>query len=394
MSFEKEQHKDLPQGISPSTSLENLSTWVEIDTQAFEHNLASYKKIIGSALLAPVVKSNAYGHGIEIIAKLCDKSLYVDIICVVSLSEALLLRSRGIKKPILVLSIIDNDLTKAISLDIALVIYDIETVSHINEIAESINKKASVHIKVDTGLSRLGVIAENALDLIKKVCELKNINIDGIFSHFADSENEDPTFANLQITRFNNLLENIENNNIKINLRHMTCSAAITLLEKSHHNLVRLGIGIYGLWPSSINKLKYQKTNPEFTLKPILTWKTKVIQIKKISMGSFIGYDRTFKAEQDMTIATLPIGYWDGYDRRLSNIGKVSIAGTIVPVIGRIAMNLTTIDITGLEVQIGQEVTLLGNHQAISAEDLASNCKTINYEIVTRINPLIPRVVK
>lgn len=389
-------------GQKYSASIQKLETirttasygsWVEINTQAIAHNLAAYKSIAPLSLLAPVIKSNAYGHGIDIVAKVCQDSPVVDMICVVSVSEALHVRALGFAKQIIVLSIMDNDLEQAILKDIQLVVYDVQMAHHLNALAGVLGKRAVVHIKVDTGLSRLGFLWDTAVANIKTIHSLPFIRIQGIFSHLAESENTDQTFTNLQFERFNWVLAQCEQNSIQIPLVHTSCSAAVTGNSKSHLPLIRLGIGVYGLWPSPENKIITQATYPEFSLHSALTWKTKIIQLKQVPSGSYIGYDRTHQVMRDTLIATLPVGYWDGYDRGLSNKSAVLIHGQPVPVLGRIAMNLMMVDATTLNVQVGDEATLLGDHEAITAEALAKNADTINYELVTRINPLLPRVV-
>lgn len=370
------------------------SSWIEIDEQALNHNLQSYKAIIGPALLAPVIKSNAYGHGIELIAKLCDRNNAVDYLCVVSLREALFLRSIGIKKPLLVISIIDDNLEDAINNNIDLVTYDLDLINELQCIGKHLNKKARIHIKVDTGLSRLGLSYNKALQVIKQAATLSHILLVGVFTHFAESECADQTFTNHQLYLLNTLVQELQTTDITIPLHHAACTAAITANNKSYCSFVRLGIGTYGLWPSLDNKKVTQKLYPGFSLKPIMTWKTRIIQIKDVPAGSYIGYDRTHQVQQDSRIAILPIGYWDGYERHLSNRGKVIINNQQAPILGRIAMNLTIVDITGLRVDTHDEVILLGNHPGITAEDIAAQCNTINYEIVTRINPLLPRRIK
>lgn len=367
------------------------SSWVEIDKHALEQNIHTYKALIGPAILAPVIKSNAYGHGIELIAKLCEQNDLVDYLCVVSLREALYLRSIGIKKPLLVVSIIDGDLKEAVTQDIELIAYDDEIVNELNIIGLALNKKACIHVKVDTGLSRLGIHHDTALNFVIHAASLPFIEIRGIFTHFAESESTDQTFTNQQLKRFNTLVNKLEEQGITIPLKHTACSAAITANTTSHFNFVRLGIGLYGLWPSDENRLLTLQQHHGFSLQPVLTWKTRIIQIKDLPAGSFIGYDRTHQVATATRIAIIPVGYWDGYDRRLSNKGTVIINGQRAPIIGRIAMNLSIVDITGLEVAMPDEVTLLGSTPGITANDLAQHCNTINYEIVTRINPFLPR---
>lgn len=367
-------------------------TWLEIDTAALDHNVSAYKAICKPALLAPVIKSNAYGHGIEIVAHFFDQHNAVDILCVVSLSEAIYLRTIGIKKRILVLSIIDRNVEHALVYDIDIIVYDLFTVQELNRLGKLHHKKAHVHVKIDTGLSRLGLLQHQAIAFIESIHQLPFITINGIFTHYAFSESADQTYTNYQLNNFNTVIDYLENKNIHIPLRHTSCSAALTANIGTHHTMVRTGIGMYGLWPSNDNKTITQQQYPHFSLRPALTWKTRVIQVKEIPAGSYIGYNLTHQVQKTSQIATLPIGYWDGYDRRLANKGMVYINGKIVAVVGIVAMNLTMIDVTGLHVAIGDEVTVLGNHPGLTADDIAQKCGTINYEIVTRINPLLHRL--
>lgn len=383
---------------TPTHLITNLDqepiTWLEINTAALEHNILNYKSVCKPAFLAPVIKSNAYGHGIELVAQFFDKQDAIDILCVVSLSEAIHLRTIGIQKPLLVLSILDRNLEHAVIRDIAVVVYDLATVIELNRLGKLHSKKALVHVKVDTGLSRLGLLKENAINFIEYIHQLPFITVQGIFTHYANSENKDQTYTNHQLTIFNTVIEHLEAKGIHIPLRHTSCSAALTANIGAHHTLVRAGIGIYGLWPSADNKQITQKLYPQFSLRPALTWKTRVIHVKEIPAGSYIGYNLTHKVSTTSQIATLPIGYWDGYDRRLANKGMVCIKRHIVPVVGIVAMNLTMVNVTGLDVAVGDEVTVLGNDTGLTADDIAQKCSTINYEIVTRINTSLPRLLK
>lgn len=370
------------------------SSWLEIDTKAIEHNITMYKNIIGHALLAPVIKSNAYGHGIELIAKICDQNPLVDMLCVVSVREALLLRREGITKPLLVISILDDSLEEAVAHNIDLVAYNFETITQLNAIGQNLGKKAQIHLKFDTGLSRLGLHSDNLLALIEQIHSLPFITIRGIFTHFAESESDDQTFTAHQLAQFNTFIKKLDARGIHIPLKHAACSAAITASTDNHCTMVRLGIGLYGLWPSQENKQLTERLYPAFSLKPVMTWKTRIIQIKEIPAGSSVGYDRTYQANHHTRLAILPVGYWDGLDRGLSNKGHVCINNQLAPIRGKIAMNLCIIDITGLDVSPHDEVIILGNYPGVTAEAIAQHCDTINYEIVTRINPLLPRRIK
>lgn len=371
----------------------HAKTWVEVSRSALRHNIENYKKILGNIALAPVIKSNAYGHGMILIAQMLQQIPEVELLCVVSLSEAIELRVQGITKKILVLSILDADFVYAVEYDIQLVVFDSATLKELNALACSHKKQLRVHFKFDTGLSRLGVFEPVVLSLVEEALMLPGIRIEGIFSHLANSEQHNQSFAHHQINRFITFIEMLELKGIVIPAKHITCSAAITALSTSHLSLARCGVGIYGLWPSAANKLITQQTYPDFSLKPVLQWKTKPIQIKHIPAGSTIGYDLTYRTAHDSTIAVLPVGYWDGYDRGFSNKAHVVIHGTTAPVVGRIAMNLIMVDVTHIrQITLSDEVTLLGNHESISAQNLAQLIDTINYEVVTRINPLIKRI--
>lgn len=380
--------------VVPISSTTHHNTWVEINAHALEHNIKNYKAIVAPALLAPVIKSNAYGHGINTIAKILDNHRDVGLICVASLSEAIALRGMGIGKPLLVLSIIDADLQNAVMYDIDTIIYNLHDALELNAIAQRLNKQAKVHIKVDTGLSRLGLLQEEAIKLAQVIHALPAVILHGIFTHFASAESSNQAFTNQQISQFNRVIDILHDQGIWIPLKHTASSAATTANQASHFTMPRIGIGLYGLWPSQDNKELTALAHPEFSLQPILTWKTRIIQIKEIPAGSHVGYNLTYQASRKTRIATLPIGYWDGYDRRLSNKGMVLINNQLAPVVGIVAMNLTMVDVTDIQAAPGDEVTLLGNHPGVTAEDIAKHCKTINYEIVTRINPLINRIIK
>lgn len=371
----------------------HTKTWVEVSRSALRHNITNYKKILGPIAIAPVIKSNAYGHGLNIIAQMLEQLSDVGLLCVVSLTEAIDLRMQGVTKNILVLSIVDADLDYAVDFDIQLVVFESITLKELNNRACAKKKQVRVHFKFDTGLSRLGVFEPMVLSLIEEALVMPGIIIEGIFSHLANSEQHNQSFARHQINRFITFIQMLELKGIMIPTKHITCSAAITALSASHLSLARCGVGIYGLWPSAANKLVTEQTYPEFSLKPVLQWKTKPIQIKHIPAGSTIGYDLTYRTPYDATIAVLPVGYWDGYDRGFSNKARVLVRGATAPVVGRIAMNLIMVDVTHIPgIELSDEVTLLGQHEAISAHSLAQLIDTINYEVVTRINPLIKRI--
>ncbi|MFA6254531.1 MAG: alanine racemase [Patescibacteria group bacterium] len=383
------------------------SSWVEISKSAISYNLAQYQRIVGSKVaVMPIVKSNAYGHGMIQIAKLV--SAKVKWLGVVNLGEALALRQNKIKNRIFVLSYCQSELLEeGIRQNIDLPVYDLAMAKLISKKTrnQKINpfdyrsglmvsevesiKKTKVHIKIDTGASRVGVLPKDAVNFIRQVCQLPNLKVEGIYSHFAASE-ENPKYTKWQLNNFNQVLANLKKEGINIPYKHFACSAAALVEPKSYFNLIRLGLGLYGLWPSNLAKKIAIKKYPWLKLKPALSWKTKIIQVKEISKDTKIGYGCTFIAKKKMKIAVLPVGYWEGYDRHLSNQGEVIIKNKKCPVIGRVCMNLTMVDVSLVkDVKIGDEVVLLGG--GVPAEELAEKIRTINYEVVTRINPILER---
>lgn len=371
-------------------------TWLSISKEALLHNVRQFRKIVSkNTQIMAVVKSNAYGHGIIECAKIFKKA-GCDWLGTVNLNEALLLRKNGIKGRILVLSYFHPDkLEEAIKKNITLTIYYYKSALLLNQIGKKLKKKVKIHFKADTGTSRLGVLTKNCLLLIKRIKKLDNIEIEGIFSHLADSENPDQIFTNQQINKFEKLLVQLTKVGINIPIKHIGCSASTLLNRRSHFNLVRLGISLYGLWSVEKNGKRVQKLYKQFNLLPALSWYTSIIQIKELPAKAIIGYGCTYKTTRKTKIALMPVGYWDGYDRNLSNQGEVLISGKRCKIRGRVCMNLTIIDVTEVkDIRVGDRVTLIGSggKDEITADELANRTSTINYEIITRINPLIPRV--
>jgi len=375
--------------------MNNPLVWVEIGKSALSHNLKQFKKIIGPQVrLMAVVKSNAYGHGLLEIAKLCDSSREVGMLCTVNLSEALILKQKGIKKPILVLSYYSLDkkeITKAIKQKIHLAVYDSRQYRYLNNLAGKLKRKAKIHFKVDTGTSRLGLTAEESLAEIKKIIRLKYLQLAGLFTHLATAEETNQSFTKRQTALFSKLIGQLDRNNIFIPLKHAACSAAILLNKAGHFDAVRLGLSLYGLWSLEDG----QKIKKKYPLKPVLSWKARVIQVKEISKGGTVGYGRTYRAKKKIKIAILPVGYNEGYDRKLSSRGEVLIKGAKCKVLGRVCMNLIMVDVSGKDVKVNDEAVLIGRQGRveITVEELAEKIGTINYEAITRINPLLPRKI-
>lgn len=370
-------------------------TWIEISKQALEHNFKMYKQFIGNKLLGVVVKSNAYGHGILEVSRIAQESIYVDWLFTATLSEAILLRTNGITKPILVIYFIDADPNLLITHDIATMASDLQTINELNQLGTSHGKKCKVHLKIDSGMSRFGFLPKEIGAIARYACSLPGLQVDGIYSHLAQAANIDQSFTREQENIFAKVIEQLAQENINFNYVHISNSAGSTVLDTSYTNLVRIGLGMYGWWPSQSNKEITQEKMPGFNLKPVLSFKTKIFQIRKIEADCFVGYDRTYKTSKPTIIAVLPVGYFDGYDRRLSSKGILLIRGQYAPVIGIIAMTTTLVDITHIpDAQVGDEVILMGDYEKITPTQLANVMGSFNpREILTRLNPSIPRIL-
>lgn len=370
-------------------------TWAEISKTALTHNAKQFKKVLGKTKFMAVVKSNAYGHGSFAVSKTIEP--LVDYFGTANGTEALALREFGIKKPILVLNYYDLDQVKSLaSQNISLVVYDLKQAQAISSWAKKLKKKVKVHVKVGTGLSRLGVLARDAVSFIKKIRQLPNIEIEGLFSHFAASE-DDPAFTMIQLGHFRKIIEELEDNSIFIPIKHIACTASALTFPESHFDMVRIGIGTYGLQSYKSIHSQVIKANPGFQLKLALTWKARILAVKDLALGAFVGYGRTYRTTRKTKLAILPVGYYEGYDRGLSNLAEVLIGGKRCKVRGRVYMNLLSVDVTDVKnVKAGDEAVLLGSQgkETITADELALIASTINYEIVTRINPIIPRIIK
>jgi len=385
--------------LSYYPSVSSSLSWVEIDSEALRHNVNQFRRLIGKdKILCGVVKSNAYGHGILEISNLI-LSYGVDWLGVNSLEEGIILRKNGIKAPVIILGYVPlNQLGEIVEYGFITIVYNIESVKGLGEISNRIKKEVFLHIKLETGTHRQGVYPDKILEFVKEIKRFQFLRLEGISTHFANIEDTtDHSYAESQLKIFKNTVEMLEENGVNIPVKHTACTAATILFPETYFDMVRVGIGLYGLWPSRETFLSSMiNGNPPIELKPVLTWKTKIAQIKEVKKGSFIGYGCTYKTNRDSRIAVLPVGYNEGYDRRLSNIGYVLIKGQRAPVRGRVAMNMFIVDITDIEdVKLEEEVVLIGSQgkERITPEYLASLCGTINYEIVTRINPLIPRKI-
>jgi len=375
------------------------NSWVEISRAAFHHNLEIFRTLAGESVkLMVVVKANAYGHGLLPVARLA-KEAGIDFLGVNAFYEALHLRRGGVDTPVLILGFAaEEEIEPAIQQGFHLTVYNLETIEAAKKAAVKLKKPAYLHLKVETGAFRQGVHV-NEIEAFHRLVEGHPLlKIAGLSTHFANIEDTtDHTFAEGQLKKYLEALEICCGLGMALEFRHTACTAATLLFPETYFDMVRVGIGAYGLWPTKMTFLSSVlegKPGPE--LQPVMSWKTKVAQIKNVPPDTYIGYGCTYRTTHETRLAVLPVGYYDGYDRRLSNRGYVLIRGKRAPVRGRICMNLIMADVTHIpDAAIEDETVLLGrgDHDRITADDLAELCHTINYEIVSRISPDIPRRV-
>jgi len=373
--------------------IQNSRTWVEINPTALYHNIDQIKALLGATELGIVVKANAYGHGMELVASLLDTHPQVHWLFTAGIQEALELRAHCITKPILVLSYYDASLEEAVKNNIDIAIYDYLTADALHNAAQKIGKRARVHIKIDTGMHRLGVPPQDILAFATHIKKLSMLDLYGIFSHFSDLNSPDLSHSYKQLATFDATLEMLKQHGITFLCTHMISSGALVLPTKHQYTLARVGTTLYGFWKSPLQQQRFLEKKPDFSLQHVLTWKTRIIQIKQVPAHSYVGYNRAFYTDKPVIIACLPIGYYDGYPRALSHKSFVLINGKKAPLVGVVSMNIITIDITNITARVDDEVILCGDYDGLRATDLGLTLDTINNEFASRINPAIPRVL-
>jgi alanine racemase len=367
-------------------------TWIEVDLNAIRHNFLQIRKLINkdTAILVPV-KANAYGHGM---LEICDTLVRsgVDYLGAGTVDEAIFLRNNGfVKTPILMLgSVLTSVVEPIVRNNITQTVGDMRLARAIDKCAGKIGKKAKVHIKIDTGMGRIGVWHKDAMKLISKISLFGNVKIEGIFSHFPSADENKP-LTHRQIKDFLSLLQDVEKAGIDIIYRHMANSMAVVDYKASHMNLIRPGLMIYGLSP------RPGAFKGKISLKPALSLKTKIVFIKNVPPGRKVSYRGTHTTTCHTRVATIPIGYGDGINRRLSNKGRVLVGGKEAPIIGMVCMDQVMIDINRIDhAKIGDEAVIIGsqNNLRISAEEIAQLCDTIPYEVVCWFDKRIARKYK
>ena len=364
--------------------------WAEIDLDAIAYNTRNIKQLIGNKDLIAVVKANCYGHGaIDIIPTLLENG--ASRLAVAMISEALEIRENKITAPIMILGFTPLYLgEELINNDIEQTVYDLDYARELSKIALSFNKKAKIHIAIDTGMGRIGFLPnEKSIDDITEIYSLEGIDVVGIFTHFSTSDEKDKEYSHQQFTKMMSMMDELQKRGVNIPLKHVANSGAIIDLPNTYLDAVRAGIILYGYYPSD----EVNKSN--LALKPALTLKATITNVKTLEKDMYISYGRTFKTTNKTIVATIPVGYADGYIRKLGENGKVIIKDQFAPIIGRICMDQFMIDVTNIpDVKIGDEVILLGekNNLKYNADDIAEKLGTINYEVTCMLKSRLPRV--
>ena len=368
-------------------------TWAEINLDTLKSNIKNIRKITDpKAKIMAVVKADAYGHGyLECCHALLEGG--ADSFAVATVSEAKQLRRNKINNPILVLGVtFPEDAEEFVANEIMATVCSVDYAECLSEAAEKMQKTVKVHIKVDTGMSRLGFLTgndeEKTVEEILKISKLPFVEIDGIFSHFACADEKNREYTELQFERFTGLIKKLEDAGLKIPCKHIANSAAIMMYPETHLDMVRAGVVLYGCYPSE------EVDKDRLPLEPVMTLKSRITHIKEVEDGVGVSYGKTYITDRKTRIATIPVGYADGYLRCLSHKAKIETGGTLCDVIGRICMDQCMIDVTNVNnINVGDEVILFGSGK-ITADDIAKMMNTINYEVLCLVSKRIPRIYK
>lgn len=379
--------------INQSTISENGAvrpTNVEVYLDRLTENFRAIERAVAPSRVMAILKANAYGHGLVPVAQHMV-TLGVAYLGVAFLEEGILLREAGIKAPVLVLGgIIGNQVPLFLQHDLTLTASSIEKLQQINQAAQQLGVKAKVHLKIDTGMERIGVHYYSAHTLLETVLQCNSVEVEGIYSHFANADAADLSSAKLQLERFNQVLAFYEQRGLsQPSLRHMANSGAILQLPESHFDMVRAGIMLYGVYPSN-------EVRQTIQVQPALAWKSRVVYFKVVQPNHPVSYGSTWQSDKMTRVVTVPVGYGDGYFRTASGRAEVIIRGKRYPVVGRICMDQLMVNIGWETAYNNDEVVLLGEDgetgAAISCEDIAEWAGTIPYEVLTNINTRVPRL--
>ncbi len=362
------------------------ATWAEVNLKRLEDNMAAIRRRVAPAKVMLVVKANAYGHGLVAVSQaLAEKSDYIGVAV---LEEGILLRELGITAPIIVLGgIWHEQIHRYLEQDLTLTASSVERLEQIDAVAGQMNRKAKVHLKIDTGMERIGVHYYSARSLQEAALRCAHVEVEGIFSHLANADSHDLADARLQLERFHEVLRFYERHSLATPMRHIANSAAVLQLPESYLDMVRPGILLYGVYPSP-------STPRAVEVQPALAWKSRVVYFKVVKSGHAVSYGSTWQSDHDVRVVTVPVGYGDGFFRSMSNKAQVIIRGRKYRQVGAICMDQLMVNIEWDSAYNGDEVILLGESgdEKITVEDLAEWAGTIPYEILTNINTRVPRV--
>ncbi|MFA4967642.1 MAG: alanine racemase [Candidatus Margulisiibacteriota bacterium] len=363
-----------------------MNTYAEISLEAVKHNIAEIRKLLkaGTRFMA-VTKANAYGHGAVAVSRAAIEA-GADYLAVANLREALELREAGMVSPILILTESPTSvMDEVVQHQLTQTIYSFSEAKALSDEAVKRKKTARLHIKVDTGMGRVGVMPSEASALIAKISSLPALTIEGVFTHFAKAEEHNDSYTKEQFEKFRSLFPKFEN----IPIKHAANSAATLFHPDTHLDMVRVGLMLYGIYPQG-------NSNRTIDLKPALSFKSRVVYLKRVPAGTLISYGGIYETKKETSIATLPVGYADGYSRRLSNRGKVLINGKRYPVVGHITMDMTLVNVGDDKISVGDEAVLIGSQgiEAITADEIATLDDTISYEVICGIGKRVPRIYR
>lgn len=364
--------------------------WAEINLDNLSHNIREVRRVTKEGVMVTaVIKADGYGHGAVEIAKVLLEN-GADRFAVATLSEAIQLRKNYSETEILILGYTPSDsFEEVLDYNITQTLYTLKQALELNSAALKKEKIHKIHIKIDTGMSRLGMkVCEQTLLDIEKINKLSNLDIEGIFTHFAVADELDKEFTYRQVEKFNYIIEELENKGINIPIKHVSNSASIIDLPDLNYNMVRAGIMLYGLYPSGdVDKSRVE-------LREVMSLKARLSHVKEVEAGTGVSYGLKYKTDKTETIGTIPLGYADGFTRLYSFAANGIVNGEKRPIVGRICMDQCMINLTGIDAKIGDEVILFGKKEgiSISIDEVASYINTINYEVVCMINKRVPRV--
>lgn len=373
-------------------------TWIEISRANVLHNVGELRKLVGpDRIICSAVKANAYGHGMKEIAPLILEG-GADWLAVDCLEEALELRESGITAPVYIMGyILLGDLETAVREGFNFVVYNPETFEKLKEVTQKVQKPAFTHLKLETGTNRQGIPKDDLTRVLSYYKEHDLIQMIGLATHFANIEDTtNHSYAEQQFQTFESLCSMVEEAGLRPKYRHCANSAAVIIFPHTHLDFVRPGIANYGLWPSKETRVSAKEKGQNLELRPVLEWKARVAEVKSVLKGAKVSYGCTYETRRDSKLAVIPGGYYNGLKRSLSNQGYVLIRSEKAPVVGRVMMNMTVVDVTDIpEAQVEDEVVFIGwqGDKSITAEEIGDLEGTINYEVTTQINPLIERRV-